>query len=76
MMRMGDHVIAEWTHSGKVRFITKEPTRMHRHSTKGPQWDELPGRSEKRSPDFFKIHNKGWQRDVRRYIERNIGIRL
>lgn len=78
MMKMGDHVIAEWTHSGKVRFYNKRTNQnapaFYKGTYSGTSYRD--GLRNDHAPDFFKIHNKGWQRDVRQYIERNIGVRL
>ena len=77
MMRMGDYVVTEWTHSGKVRFYhSKENESTPLFYKQRYSVDSYgKGLRNDRAPDFFKAHLGNWKFDVRRFISTKMGIR-
>ena len=78
MMRMGDFVITEWTHSGKVRFYNSRTNDHTPDFYKQRYSVDSYGkglRNDQRT-NFFKAHLGDWQHDVKQYISSNLGIRL
>ena len=72
-MRIGDLIISEWTHDGKVRFYRS------RNSAKPPfyqlRYDPDVLRRDAKA-DHYKVHLGNWQYDVAEYIREVTGLRV
>ena len=71
LMKIGDLIISEWTHDGKIRIY-------HADNEKKQQFYKssyIPSnlRSDT-APNFFKSHLGNWQLDIENYIYRATGI--
>lgn len=71
-MKIGDLVISEWTHDGKVRIYKAGNQRvpkfyLNRYSPQNLRSDV--------APDYKKIHLGYWQNDVEDYIYNETGIK-
>jgi len=65
LMKIGDLIVSEWTHDGKIRIYTSGNTKKpvfysNKYSPNSIRDDN--------SPDFLKVHLGNWESDVERYI--------
>jgi len=72
-MKMGDWIISEWTHSGKVRFYNLNQNEL------APQLYKQWYRPADIRNDYYAsrafVHNGDWQSSVKSYISSRIGVR-
>jgi len=72
LLRIGDWVISEWTHLGKLRFYNQLTNK------KTPKfYQDIYHASVIRvdsATDEFFTHHVGWQSQVRQYLTRKIGV--
>jgi len=72
IMRMGDHIVTEWTHSGQVRFYNIQANKRAPKLYK-PEYSVTSIRNDA-TTSYHKHHRGRWQYDVRSYIRRNVEI--
>ena len=72
LMRIGDWIVSEWTHSGKLRFYNTEINR------KAPKmYEKLYEASQIRLDNLAQdnvIHHNGWQDKATQIVKRKIGL--
>jgi hypothetical protein len=72
LMRIGDWIVSEWTHSGKLRFYNTETNR------KAPKmYERLYEASQIRLDSLAQdnvIHHNGWQDKATQIVKRRIGL--
>jgi hypothetical protein len=71
LLKIGDLVVSEWTHEGKVRFYRTS------NNKKQVFYKEMYSAANLRSddaPDYYKRHQGNWQLDVENYIYKVTGI--
>jgi hypothetical protein len=71
-MKIGDLVISEWTHDGKIRIYHADNEKKQQFYKSTYMPSNL--RSDE-APNFFKSHLGNWQLDIENYIYRATGIR-
>ena len=71
LLKIGELVVSEWTHEGKVRFYrTSNPKKQVFYKE---SYSSANLRSDD-APDYFKRHQGNWQLDVENYIYQVTGI--
>lgn len=72
LMRIGDWIVSEWTHSGKLRFYNTESNR------KAPKmYEKLYEASQIRVDSLAQdnvVHHNGWQDKATQIVKRRIGL--
>lgn len=71
LMKIGDLIVSEWTHDGKIRiYSSSNPRKPKFYSTR---YSPNSIRDDS-SPDFVKVHLGAWEYDVETYIYRATNI--
>ena len=71
LMKIGDLIVSEWTHDGKIRiYSSSNPRKPKFYSTR---YSPNSIRDDS-SPDFVKVHLGAWEYDVESYIYRSTNI--
>jgi len=71
LLKIGELVVSEWTHEGKVRFYrTSNPKKQVFYKE---SYSSANLRSDD-APDYYKRHQGNWQLDVENYIYQVTGI--
>ncbi len=71
LMKIGDLIVSEWTHDGKIRiYSANNPRKPKFYSTR---YSPNNIRDDS-SPDFVKVHLGAWEYDVESYIYRATNI--
>ena len=71
LMKIGDLIISEWTHDGKIRIYHADNEKKQQFYKSSYTPSNL--RSDT-APNFFKSHLGNWQLDIENYIYRSTGI--
>jgi hypothetical protein len=73
LMRIGDWIISEWTHSGKVRFY-KRTTNQHTPKMYEPHYSPSRIRADDWADECFVHHHLSWTDTVERYLRNKVGV--